>query len=606
MYSLFSGKTYPKEKWLAENANKCILYNVPESGIAGITAGQIKQFAIPSPAHNIKNFDWRDMLDDLSYGAFNIVFADKTELLAKTMAYGREICVKNRDNGLNNENVVIQNINEFFDNHVGTAKDVAQYATRFGLSDAPAKELGNIGNFAVYMGKFTDKTESLVEIMARGRETCIKNCDKGLNNENVVIIPEGNEFMDGLGFWAAEHAAMMFSKIARLQFKVNAVEGSAAQMRPYNCKCLASIVRRDAINEIRRHYGTGVVVLVRGKITEEQQNYFNMCFTKEKENSPYWGKTIILCDTNDNMNVDFYTDLNGLKMTFDLNRKSTCNVLGISSQHKSLKSGSSLSNQLLSSLSCADPEKTQEIVQKHAEKMIEDKIASIGFKKNDEGEWIHEIPEVHETVNIEAFMGESLDVSTVISQVCPTMITEHWFGTYKRVLEKTIEGLVTATNTVKFPTEGVYCKAVVDYSMIIAMHRVLGTTEDGCVECYAPAMKKAEIDKAIGVKFPKMGINEFAKFVSVTLEEIQERLAKLIDEGKITDETAEIIWRIYKNTSPGVIIIPAVEILKNLLAGMDFDGDAIQLYFNSDIVETLWKEKSVAVVIDPSNLEILG
>ena len=150
------------------------------------------------------------------------------------------------------------------------------------------------------------------------------------------------------------------------------------------------------------------------------------------------------------------------------------------------------------------------------------------------------------------------------------------------------------------------CKAVVDYSMIIAMHRVLGTTEDGCVECYAPAMKKAEIDKAIGVKFPKMGINEFAKFVSVTLEEIQERLAKLIDEGKITDETAEIIWRIYKNTSPGVIIIPAVEILKNLLAGMDFDGDAIQLYFNSDIVETLWKEKSVAVVIDPSNLEILG
>ena len=38
---------------------------------------------------------------------------------------------------------------------------------------------------------------------------------------------------------------------------------------------------------------------------------------------------------------------------------------------------------------------------------------------------------------------------------------------------------------------------------------------------------------------------------------------------------------------------------------MDFDGDAIQLYFDKEIVETLWTTDSIAVVIDNSDLEVL-
>ena len=141
--------------------------------------------------------------------------------------------------------------------------------------------------------------------------------------------------------------------------------------------------------------------------------------------------------------------------------------------------------------------------------------------------------------------------------------------------------------------------------MIIAMQKLLGITDDGCVECFAPAMNKNGIDKAIGVKFPKMGINEFAKFVPVSLEEIKNRLAKLVDAEIVTRKTANTIYRVYKRTSDGVVIIPAVEILKNLLAGMDFDGDAIQLYFDKEIVETLWTTDSIVVVIDNSDLEVL-
>lgn len=44
--------------------------------------------------------------------------------------------------------------------------------------------------------------------------------------------------------------------------------------------------------------------------------------------SPYWGKTIVLCDNADNTEVDSFTDINGLKCSFDLNLKSSCNVLG--------------------------------------------------------------------------------------------------------------------------------------------------------------------------------------------------------------------------------------------------------------------------------------
>jgi len=393
----------------------------------------------------------------------------------------------------------------------------------------------------------------------------------------------------------------------RFYFSTNVTEGLAAQMRPYNFKTLAAIVGHDAIQEIMSNYTKpkDIIYLERGNISAKAQAEFDKCFGKDKKSSKFWGKTVILCDDKNDAEVNFYSDLNGLKCSFDLTRQSTCNVLKISSQHKSLDDGSTLSIQLISSLSCVDREKANKIVDRHAAEHIAEKFGKLGFFKDEEGKIQYKIPESFDTINQDMVDTESLDIPTLLNQTCPENVSEFDFNAYKKNANKTVEGLVTAASKVKYPTSGNYCLAVVDYGMVVAMQKILGITDDGCVECFSPAMNHNEIEKAIGVKFPKMGINEFAKFIAVSLEEIKNRLAKLVDSGEISRKTANIIYRIYRRTSNGVVIIPAIEILKNLLAGMDFDGDAIQLYFDEEIVETLWSTESVAVIIDKSDIDVL-
>lgn len=192
-----------------------------------------------------------------------------------------------------------------------------------------------------------------------------------------------------------------------------------------------------------------------------------------------------------------------------------------------------------------------------------------------------------ENIGYDLLSSESVDVTSVATTLIPQIATESLENIYKSSANKTIEGLVTSATKLKLPTTGIYCKVVPDYSMLIAMKIVLNITGNGYIECYAPSMTKTDIYKAIGVKYPKMGINEFAKFVSIDLHTIKRRIEILLAFNEITLVQAKSIFRIFQNTATGVLVIPAIEILKNLLAGMDFDGDAIQLYFDSDIIEVL-------------------
>ena len=49
-------------------------------------------------------------------------------------------------------------------------------------------------------------------------------------------------------------------------------------------------------------------------------------------------------------------------------------------------------------------------------------------------------------------------------------------------------------------------------------------------------------------------------------------------------------------------MIPAIPTLKNLLAGADFDGDAVQAFFNKMIIEILWDQTPQAIIIDDTDV----
>lgn len=537
MYSLTSGERYNKMKFIAKYGKECIRYNTAESGNT-ITAGQLKRGSILLYAENLPDFNPQAMMDELTYGAYNV---------ALTGGHG-------------------------------TAKDVAQLANRMGQIEATAKPLGHIGNVCFFMGKFIDG--------------------------------EGNEFIDGLAFWASEHAARTFNKnMPRFNASKEILEGSAAQMRPGECKTLAAIVDGKLIVVIAKRFSKDFVVIVRSKVTPEQQKAFNDCFSKTtRETSPYWHKNILITDSepvydsegNVIVSIDFYTDLNGLKCPFDLSCQTACNVLKFSSQHKSLEKGSTLSSQLISSLCTVDPEATKALINRLGDAFINDKMTSIGYSKDANGKWMFKTPERRDIIGYDLISENSImDVSTLMPVIAPKITAEVWMKSFQNIADQIVEGLTNSTSELSYPTKGIYAFIVPDYLTMISESKLLGVREGGVVECFSPAMTKAETARAIGVKFPKMGLREFSKFVNVSLDEIGERLENLKQSKQITQEEATLIFNSYKNVSPGVVIIPSVAILKNLLAGMDFDGDCIQLYWDEDIIKMLWDVEPVAVVIDP-------
>lgn len=444
-----------------------------------------------------------------------------------------------------------------------TTKELAQGNTRLSQNEAPNTPMGYVGTTAYFMGKYRDA--------------------------------EGNDYRDGFGFVLDKKVARLFTFLTdgKYSFSPNAVRGILLQCRPHLCKLMAETVRAEYMSAFakRRHDKKDCILLVRSEITDKDQESFILAVKSKGKKGPFAGKLVILGDSKEELEKaveglfgeekgyapDFLTDLNGLKAPFDLRFRTTLNVLDISHATHDVATGANFSTQLFQSMMHADWKKACSILVRAFRKHVKDR------KKRLEKDGI--APSILDF--------ENPQYSQMLVSMCPRIATRWYFPLLKQVGDALLKGLVNRAGRLRVPTEGIYCKVTTDPSMDFGKN-VLKILNGGMCECLAPRALETGYSEGIAVKYPKQHFREFAKLKFISVKEYIEKVDKL--DG-LSNEEKELLKEKAKETSGGQIVLPCYELLKNMLAGMDYDGDAVIVYLDKEVNNLLKDVEPLAVVI---------
>lgn len=433
-------------------------------------------------------------------------------------------------------------------------KELAQTSNRRSQFLAPNTPGIELGTFGVFMGKFDDDRR------------------------------------DGFGFVDSRFVARFFESITDGKFAVSdeACEGLLVQCRPYLCKLMAETVNQEYIKKFinRRHLETVYINIEEMRHDEElfekTEREIARAMNKDKESS-YWGKLVVFCDNESDLSrLDFITDLNGDKAPHDIRMKSTLNVLSLSHNIKTLENGANLSTQLVTSLLLENSEKSCELINSSFKKLVESKKERLD---SEEAGHIH---------------ADELDgaLSQLLVKMVPTVATRWYAPLLKSGVKVSIEGMLNDIGRLHIPTEGCYQKIISDPGMDFGKHFLkVDIDGKGTAEVLAPAIEKSGRECGIAVKYPKQHFREYLKFKVVTIEEYVLR----VQNSDLNNEDKLLLIDRVRHLSTGGLTVPGYELLKNMLAGMDFDGDSLIAFTDPGIFKILENQRPLAVVMDEND-----
>lgn len=404
----------------------------------------------------------------------------------------------------------------------------------------------------------------------------------------------GNEFADGLQFFSAQGVAKAMST-ERFEIEPSVVSGLAMQARPFIVnKGLGMVVNQAAISSIIDSTKGKVIVLAQDEMTDQDiENYHRAVLEKkgpfyevnelERNFNGYTHNILVIVPSRNGMTdkqimgqIDVLCDLNVHKTICDFKREfSGFNIMMIN-HDKEVEDNAKTSTQLLTSLCYADPEKALKLFTSNARKEADKKIDSILIAEG-------------KKLTAADFVG---DLRQAAVKAAPEFIRDQWAPWYRKAMEKFMEGITNRLNSMQTIIDGEYCKIIPDVSRFMGQFSLLGyDLEAGECEVYVPSLEKKS---AIGVKYPKMCFQEFIKAKLISKETLMAR----IDALELEEPKKAILRDMLDNLQGGIIMVPAIERLKNMLAGMDFDGDGMVLYTQKEVVEALWSLNPLAVVIE--------
>lgn len=524
-----------------------IVYNDLSIGAQTCSNGQLKKHNITLMADNLPGFDAAKAWKLVTYGASDL------------LCNGSDV----------------------------SPKDIAQGNTRLSAWKAPSVPVGEVGTVAYYMGK-------------------------------LKFEGTDDEYRDGFAFLQAEYLSRLFTHHCQGEyfFMPWVTDGLMVQCRPWLNKVMAETVKKSYMNVFFKHNHMmdpdKVVILVRKDVTKEEQEAFtyavaNKGKARKHDDSDegmldYAGKVVIITDTAEHaaklreaikegkwVDIHFFTDLNGLKAPYDLHQASALHMLDMSHSAHDVAHGSNTSTQLIQSMMVIDPERTMKVLERHAADWLKQKKEALLAEMGSAPRW-------------EDFVGSSEDFrpdyQQILGRIAPQFAWKHYAPLYHSLVDNALKGYVTGIRRLNLPTAGAYTKVVPDSAADFGV-RILGVKEKTEIEIVCPIGTLNEFKKLIGVKYPKMHFLEYLKGRIISWDEYAERI-KACD--KLTNEEKDVLIDHVRHISGGAIMVPAIEKLKNMLAGMDFDGDAIQLFFDKDIVDIMFQGETKAVVIDEEDV----
>lgn len=188
----------------------------------------------------------------------------------------------------------------------------------------------------------------------------------------------------------------------------------------------------------------------------------------------------------------------------------------------------------------------------------------------------------------------------------------------ERLIYENIKLQKSAVNKLKLPVKSLFLRALFDYSKLIQgeAEYILGYDKGlDALECYSSSVteanyyaieeisnefkanlangmdikearriRKAALDKiltAVTIKYPCPGSEEFQVVRFLTLEEIAERIVAKISNPK----DRELVYKMFASKGDGNILISPCNTVKNKLAGMDTDYDAVAVIFEKELVD---------------------
>lgn len=301
--------------------------------------------------------------------------------------------------------------------------------------------------------------------------------------------------------------------------------------------------------------------------------------------NPYKNKLIVICP-NDGYTVDdaeCFSDLNGMKTTFDVTKDSCINMMLMGhSDGKAHTSG-----QLAATLMSADTEWALDFFDRKGFEIAE--TVTRKFLS----------AEGHAPSYEDFTRPSGINCSDILQTVMPRFIRDHYQPEYRRAVETKLNGIVNDAARLRIGIEGEHEYASPDPSVFLTGKQILKATKTK-VECLCKDLGE-DVD-ALAIKYPKMGDHEYMIVHAIGWKEV---VLRAVAHG-MKPVDIYLMYLTATHLSSGAMNVAACQILTYLLAGYDNDGDHFMLIKNAEIVAKLLKSFyfQATVISDDSETEI--
>jgi hypothetical protein len=363
----------------------------------------------------------------------------------------------------------------------------------------------------------------------------------------------------------------------------NAVEGLLIQNRPFSiCKTLSKVTNSDYLRQKllfdTNHDPDNVIWINREEVTPEQQREFNNLFIKGTD-SKFKGKVVIVKpkDVPEDLRVvDYYTDLNGIKASYDLRLDSGLNILAID---KPLKGGTVNTNmQQLESLIMADPVETKNVLTNIATAFNKTSYYNVLNAKA-------KVPSIKEI--------QQMYTAGIVKSIAPGFALQNQkiFGV---IADQAVQAMIKRVQGLNYQVPGQSRILQMDFGAEFGVRILMPGT------CFVPGIKEKWI---LGTRNPKQHTGEFLLLKNLTIKEV----VALIKEKVKDKQIQNLLIREYRLLSDSTVVVPAIEEIKDAIGGADVDGDTLTLVFHrklTAIIKKAVKEnklKSTAIEVSNSS-----
>lgn len=404
---------------------------------------------------------------------------------------------------------------------------------------APSKEFGNINSYAIYNGDWTDAA--------------------------------GDKLWDGMSFIDSAFYADCVSKILGVSVSPDAAAGEVIQNRPVTAKQLSVVVPEMFIRSLIFQWE--IVHYTREQITPE---IAQKIMDGGKGKGELANKLVVI---GDSAYPDLVMDRNAIKADFDFTRVATLDVLDIAKA-----SPANTSMQMLNKLIEKDRNQALLLIKSVCDANVINDLKTTLLDRQPR------IPSIKE------FQSDRMWLTNVVSYVAPKYATMKDKSMYRSMTDNLVKGYLKGVNKLKFELPGANLRLISDPSQLMGGTNILtfGEVYSKEAERHFKKLGLPESEwKVTAFKYPSIGTEEYYAATVVSSREVKNRIKAM--KG-ITRTVKYALTDFFLLLSNSALMVPAIEDLKSMLAGMDFDYDGATVIFDTEFNRIMHSNKRPVII----------